>query len=111
MGALLLVALQFRHKLARGEKEVHVDDKGREVIKLKGPWHVSPCLFDGRTHSLGAAATIGRSMYWVHYHCEMPLDYGDISTRLNCQYGFVRMDSGFMLSFLAVIWRRSSIAT
>ena len=40
VGALLLVALQYRHKLARAEKEVHVDDKGHEVIKLKGPWQV-----------------------------------------------------------------------
>jgi hypothetical protein len=40
VGALLLVALQYRHKLARAEKEVHVDDKGQEVIKLKGPWQV-----------------------------------------------------------------------
>jgi phosphatidylserine decarboxylase len=42
VGALLLVALQYRHKLARTEKQVHVDDKGHEVIKLKGPWQVSP---------------------------------------------------------------------
>ena len=40
VGALLLVAIQYRKKVAREEPEVHVDDEGREVIKLKGPWHV-----------------------------------------------------------------------
>ena len=45
VGALLLVALQYRHKLARAEKEVHVDDKGHEVIKLKGPWQVCAIIF------------------------------------------------------------------
>jgi hypothetical protein len=44
VGALLLVALQYRHKLARSEKEVHVDERGHEVIKLKGPWQVRAIL-------------------------------------------------------------------
>lgn len=39
VGALLLVAIQY-HKMARAQKEVHVDEKGRDVIKLKGPWQV-----------------------------------------------------------------------
>lgn len=42
VGAILLVAIQYRHKLARSEKEVHVNDEGQEVIKLKGPWQVRP---------------------------------------------------------------------
>ena len=38
MGALLLIAIQYRKRL--GEREVHVDEDGREVVKLKGPWQV-----------------------------------------------------------------------
>lgn len=39
VGALLLVVMQY-HKMSRAQKEVHVDEEGREVIKLKGPWQV-----------------------------------------------------------------------
>jgi hypothetical protein len=38
VGALLLVLIQYRRH--RTEKEVHVDEDGHEVIKLKGPWQV-----------------------------------------------------------------------
>jgi phosphatidylserine decarboxylase len=38
VGALLLVVIQYRRYHA--EKEVHVDEDGDEVIKLKGPWQV-----------------------------------------------------------------------
>ncbi|KAG1908585.1 phosphatidylserine decarboxylase-domain-containing protein [Suillus fuscotomentosus] len=40
VGAILLVVIQYRKKVARVEHEVGVDDEGREVIKVKGPWHV-----------------------------------------------------------------------
>jgi hypothetical protein len=40
VGALLLVVLQYRKKLSRTQKEVHADEEGREVIRLKGPWQV-----------------------------------------------------------------------
>lgn len=40
VGALLLVAIQYRKKSARS-KEVQVDEHGLEVVRLKGPWHVS----------------------------------------------------------------------
>jgi phosphatidylserine decarboxylase len=40
VGALLLVAIQYRKKSRRARKEVDVDEDGLEVIKLKGPWHV-----------------------------------------------------------------------
>jgi phosphatidylserine decarboxylase len=40
VGALLLVALQYRKKSLRARKMVDVDEDGREVIKLKGPWQV-----------------------------------------------------------------------
>lgn len=43
VGALLLVLIQYRrHRL---DKEVHVDEDGHEVIKLKGPWQVGDVLF------------------------------------------------------------------
>jgi hypothetical protein len=38
VGALLLVVIQYRRY--HSEKEVHVDEDGHEVIKLKGPWQV-----------------------------------------------------------------------
>jgi hypothetical protein len=38
VGALLLVVIQYRRH--HSEKEVHVDEDGHEVIKLKGPWQV-----------------------------------------------------------------------
>ena len=41
VGALLLVLFQYRRY--RLEKEVHVDEDGHEVIKLKGPWQVCKC--------------------------------------------------------------------
>lgn len=42
VGALLLVALQYRKKVKQAQKEVHLDENGVEVVKLKGPWHVCP---------------------------------------------------------------------
>ncbi|KAH9990494.1 phosphatidylserine decarboxylase-domain-containing protein [Russula vinacea] len=53
VGALLLVLIQYRrHRL---EKEVHVDEDGHEVIKLKGPWQV---------HILGALPLRNLSRLW-----------------------------------------------
>jgi hypothetical protein len=40
VGALLLVAIQYRKKVKQAQKEVHLDENGVEVVKLKGPWHV-----------------------------------------------------------------------
>lgn len=42
VGALLLVAIQYRRKSRRASKEVELDENGEEVIKLRGPWQVSP---------------------------------------------------------------------
>jgi hypothetical protein len=39
VGALLLVAIRYKKSL----KEVHVDENGEEVIRLRGPWQV--CLW------------------------------------------------------------------
>ena len=38
VGALVLMVIQYRR---RGEREVHVDEHGHEVVRLKGPWTVS----------------------------------------------------------------------
>jgi phosphatidylserine decarboxylase len=40
VGALLLVAIQYRKKVRGSRKEVELDENGMEVIRLKGPWHV-----------------------------------------------------------------------
>jgi phosphatidylserine decarboxylase len=65
VGALLLVAIQYRHKLARAEKEVHLDDEGQEVIKLKGPWQV---------HVLGALPLRNMSRFWGYLNSfELPV--------------------------------------
>ncbi|KAI9510701.1 phosphatidylserine decarboxylase [Russula earlei] len=53
VGALLLVLIQYRRH--RSEKEVHVDEDGHEVIKLKGPWQV---------HILGALPLRNLSRLW-----------------------------------------------
>ena len=41
VGALLLVAIQYRKKVMRSRTEADLDENGMEVIRLKGPWHVS----------------------------------------------------------------------
>jgi phosphatidylserine decarboxylase len=43
VGALLLVAMQYRKKSKRAQAELEADlnENGYEVIKLKGPWQVS----------------------------------------------------------------------
>ena len=41
VGALLLVAIQYRKKVKRARTEADLDENGMEVIRLKGPWHVS----------------------------------------------------------------------
>ncbi|KAI0247847.1 phosphatidylserine decarboxylase-domain-containing protein [Lactifluus subvellereus] len=53
VGALLLVLIQYQRH--RSEKEVHVDEDGHEVIKLKGPWQV---------HILGALPLRNLSRLW-----------------------------------------------
>jgi phosphatidylserine decarboxylase len=40
VGAILLVVVQYRKKSRRARREVDVDEHGRDVIKLKGPWQV-----------------------------------------------------------------------
>ncbi|KAI0932815.1 hypothetical protein AcW1_000169 [Taiwanofungus camphoratus] len=38
VGALLLIVIQYRRRST--EKEVHVNEHGQEVVRLKGPWQV-----------------------------------------------------------------------
>ncbi|KAF7969742.1 hypothetical protein HWV62_26102 [Athelia sp. TMB] len=65
VGALLLVAIQYRHKFQRGQKEVHVNDEGAEIIKLKGPWQV---------HVLGALPLRNLSRLWGYMNSlELPI--------------------------------------
>ncbi|KAG9310427.1 phosphatidylserine decarboxylase-domain-containing protein [Chiua virens] len=65
VGALLLVALQYHKSVARAQKEVHVDEDGREVIKLKGPWQV---------HVIGALPLRNLSRVWGYLNSfELPL--------------------------------------
>jgi phosphatidylserine decarboxylase len=40
VGALLLVAIQYRKKVKQAKQEVDVNEDGLDIIKLKGPWHV-----------------------------------------------------------------------
>ncbi|TFY53210.1 hypothetical protein EVJ58_g9576 [Rhodofomes roseus] len=54
VGALLLIVLQYR-RTRRSEKEVHVDEDGQGVVKLKGPWQV---------HVLGALPLNSLSRVW-----------------------------------------------
>ncbi|KAG2028239.1 phosphatidylserine decarboxylase-domain-containing protein, partial [Suillus americanus] len=65
VGAILLVVIQYRKKVARVENEVHVDDEGREIIKLKGPWHV---------HVIGALPLRNMSRVWGYMNSlELPV--------------------------------------
>ncbi|TFY75180.1 hypothetical protein EWM64_g8832, partial [Hericium alpestre] len=52
IGALVLVVLQYRRT---NVKEVHIDEDGNEVIRLKGPWQV---------HVLGALPLRNMSRIW-----------------------------------------------
>ncbi|PFH46493.1 hypothetical protein AMATHDRAFT_69742 [Amanita thiersii Skay4041] len=65
VGALLLVALQYRKKVRRAQKEVMLDENGVEVVKLKGPWHV---------HVLGALPLRNMSRLWGYVNSlELPV--------------------------------------
>ncbi|KAJ3571871.1 hypothetical protein NP233_g3477 [Leucocoprinus birnbaumii] len=65
VGALLLVAIQYRRKSKRASKEVELDENGQEVIKLKGPWQV---------HVLGALPLRNMSRLWGYVNSlELPI--------------------------------------
>ncbi|KAG6827655.1 hypothetical protein H0H92_010901 [Tricholoma furcatifolium] len=65
VGAILLVAIQYRKKLQRARKEVEVDEHGMEVIRLKGPWQV---------HVIGALPLRSMSRLWGYVNSlELPV--------------------------------------
>ncbi|KAG5349930.1 hypothetical protein C0989_001221 [Termitomyces sp. Mn162] len=66
VGALLLVAIQYRKKAKRARKEVEVDEDGMEIIKLKGPWH--------QVHVIGALPLRNMSRLWGYVNSlELPV--------------------------------------
>ncbi|KAJ6567599.1 phosphatidylserine decarboxylase 1 [Mycena vulgaris] len=71
VGALVLVAIQYRKKT---RKEVHVDEDGNEVIKLKGPWQI---------HVLGALPLRNMSRLWGYVNSlELPIWFRPYGFRL-----------------------------
>ncbi|KAG5643049.1 hypothetical protein DXG03_001627 [Asterophora parasitica] len=74
VGALLLVAIQYRKKSKRVSKEVHVDEDGMEVIRLKGPWQV---------HVIGALPLRNMSRLWGYVNSlELPVWFRPFGFRL-----------------------------
>ncbi|CCL98921.1 uncharacterized protein FIBRA_00928 [Fibroporia radiculosa] len=63
MGALLLIFLQYRKQSDR--REVHVDEDGQEIVRVKGPWQV---------HVLGALPLRNLSRLWGYLNSlELPV--------------------------------------
>ncbi|KAJ3551061.1 hypothetical protein NM688_g4942 [Phlebia brevispora] len=72
VGALLLIVIQYRKRY--GEREVVVDEEGREVVKLKGPWHV---------HVIGALPLRNLSRVWGYVNSlELPVWARPVGFRL-----------------------------
>ncbi|KJA20861.1 hypothetical protein HYPSUDRAFT_88432 [Hypholoma sublateritium FD-334 SS-4] len=65
VGAILLVAIQYRKKVKRARQEVELNEDGLEVIKLRGPWHV---------HVIGALPLRNMSRLWGYVNSlELPV--------------------------------------
>ena len=74
VGALLLIVMQYRKRIP--PKEVHVDEEGREIVRLKGPWQVRTLTFPflyfflslvthcAQVHVLGALPLRNLSRVW-----------------------------------------------
>ncbi|KAL0067102.1 phosphatidylserine decarboxylase 1 [Marasmius tenuissimus] len=74
VGAILLVAIQYRKRSKRASKEVQVDEDGNEIIKLKGPWQV---------HVLGALPLRNMSRLWGYLNSmELPPWFRPIGFRI-----------------------------
>ncbi|EMD41480.1 hypothetical protein CERSUDRAFT_110048 [Gelatoporia subvermispora B] len=72
VGALLLIVLQYRRKAT--EKEVHVDEDGHVIAKLKGPWTV---------HVMGALPLRNLSRLWGYFNSlELPVWFRPVGFRL-----------------------------
>ncbi|KAH6903446.1 phosphatidylserine decarboxylase 1 [Coprinopsis sp. MPI-PUGE-AT-0042] len=65
VGALLLVAIQYRRKARKTETIAQLDEEGREIVRLKGPWHV---------HVIGALPLRNMSRLWGYVNSlELPV--------------------------------------
>ncbi|PPQ82220.1 hypothetical protein CVT25_008075 [Psilocybe cyanescens] len=74
VGALLLVAIQYRKKVKRARQEVELNEDGLEIIKLKGPWHV---------HVIGALPLRNMSRLWGYVNSlELPVWFRPFGIRL-----------------------------
>ncbi|KAF9261424.1 phosphatidylserine decarboxylase 1 [Marasmius fiardii PR-910] len=74
VGAILLVAIQYRKKSRRASTEVQVDEEGRDIIKLRGPWQV---------HVLGALPLRNMSRLWGYLNSlELPPWFRPIGFRV-----------------------------
>lgn len=91
VGALLLVAIQYRKKVRRAQKEVQLDENGMEIIKLKGPWHVRPSsappslleTYLVQVHVLGALPLRNMSRLWGYVNSlELPVWFRPHGLRL-----------------------------
>lgn len=81
VGALLLVAMQYRRKSKRVSKEVDLDENGQEVIRLKGPWQVSTRSdLYGFTVSKLYISTKSRYTFSAHFLSATCPVYGAMST-------------------------------
>jgi hypothetical protein len=76
VGALLLVAIRYRKKSIRAQKEVQVDKDGREVIKLRGPWQVCVLLL-----VLFEAVDKGIHAVWDFPSCRWPQQFSVASEK------------------------------
>ncbi len=109
VGALLLVAINYRHRRTQSPKEhdekMHVDRDGNEVIRLRGPLQVRVLPFI----ILNRLNPFARFMCLVLFLCAISLGYGDMSTPSNFLFGFVLLACAFTPQFLDVTSPRSSM--
>jgi hypothetical protein len=61
LGALVLVF--FRYKRRMDSKEVHVDENGEEVVRLRGPWQVRPSSFGSSSPRCSNGPRNARSLH------------------------------------------------
>ena len=114
VGALLLVAMQYRKKAKRAQAQLEADlnENGYEVIKLKGPWQVrnyksflSELVLDI------PIPVVYRSMLLVLYRLETCPVSGAISIRWSFLFGSDLTVLVFMLMLSVVIWMKSNLRT
>jgi hypothetical protein len=94
VGALLLVAIQYRKKVKRAQKEVQLDENGMEIIKLKGPWHVRP---SSPPPLLSLKLIKCRYMFLALFRYGICHGYGVMLTHSNFLFGSDPMVYGYTL--------------